>query len=42
MPIVASLRIVLSRFSTTRPLASLLAGELPRREAPAASDAVAT
>jgi AI-2 transport protein TqsA len=39
MPIVASLRIVLSRFSTTRPLANLLAGELPRREVVAAGDA---
>jgi AI-2 transport protein TqsA len=42
MPIVASLRIVLSRFSTTRPLASLLAGELPRREPTPGSEAVAT
>jgi AI-2 transport protein TqsA len=41
MPIVASLRIVLSRFSTTRPLAQLLAGELPRRETPAGADAAA-
>jgi AI-2 transport protein TqsA len=41
MPIVASLRIVLNRFSTTRPLASLLAGELPRRETPVAADAAA-
>ena len=39
MPIVASLRIVLSRFSTTRPLANLLAGELPRKESPAVADA---
>jgi AI-2 transport protein TqsA len=29
MPIVATLRIVLGRFSTTRPLADLLAGTLP-------------
>jgi AI-2 transport protein TqsA len=42
MPIVASLRIVLSRFSTTRPLASLLAGELPRKEPTTAADTVAT
>ncbi len=35
MPIVAMLRIVLSRFSTTRPLANLLAGQLPGTEAPA-------
>jgi AI-2 transport protein TqsA len=38
MPIVASLRIVMSRFGTTRPLANLLAGELPRKVAPAAAD----
>ena len=40
MPIVASLRIVLSRFSTTRPLANLLAGHLPGSEAdsPATED----
>jgi AI-2 transport protein TqsA len=30
VPIVAMLRIVLGRFSTTRPLANLLAGHLPR------------
>jgi AI-2 transport protein TqsA len=41
MPIVASLRIVLSRFSTTRPLAHLLAGELPRKEPPVVGDAAA-
>jgi len=41
MPIVASLRIVLSRFSTTRPLANLLAGELPRKEPPAIGDTAA-
>jgi AI-2 transport protein TqsA len=34
MPIVATLRIVLSRFNTTRPLANLLAGHLPGAEAP--------
>ncbi len=34
MPIVATLRIVLSRFNTTRPLANLLAGHLPGSEAP--------
>jgi AI-2 transport protein TqsA len=39
MPIVATLRIVLSRFSTTRPLANLLAGELPRKEHPVVPDA---
>jgi AI-2 transport protein TqsA len=33
VPIVATLRIVLSRFSTTRPLANLLAGHLPGSEA---------
>ena len=32
VPIVASLRIVLSRFSTTRPIANLLAGHLPGSE----------
>jgi AI-2 transport protein TqsA len=41
MPISASLRIVLSRFSTTRPLANLLAGQLPRREPPVVADAAA-
>jgi AI-2 transport protein TqsA len=30
VPIVATLRIVLSHFSTTRPIANLLAGHLPR------------
>lgn len=34
MPIVATLRIVLSRFSTTRPLANLLAGQLPGKDVP--------
>lgn len=33
VPIVAMLRIVLSKFGTTRPLANLLAGHLPRTEA---------
>jgi AI-2 transport protein TqsA len=33
VPIVAMLRIVLSHFRTTRPLANLLAGHLPGREA---------
>ena len=42
MPIVASLRIVLSRFSTTRPLANLLAGELPRKAAPVVADAASS
>jgi len=32
VPIVASLRIVLSRFNTTRPIADLLAGHLPGTE----------
>ena len=32
MPISATLRIILSRFSTTRPLADLLAGRLPGAE----------
>jgi AI-2 transport protein TqsA len=32
MPIVATLRIVLSRINTTRPLAGLLAGRLPGTE----------
>jgi AI-2 transport protein TqsA len=32
MPICATLRIVMSRFSTTRPLANLLAGHLPGAE----------
>jgi AI-2 transport protein TqsA len=32
VPIVASLRIVLSRFSTTQPIANLLAGHLPGAE----------
>jgi AI-2 transport protein TqsA len=32
IPIVATLRIVLSQFSTTRPIASLLAGRLPGSE----------
>jgi AI-2 transport protein TqsA len=32
VPIVASLRIVLSRFSTTHPIANLLAGHLPGTE----------
>lgn len=41
MPIVATLRIVLSRFSTTRPIANLLAGQLPRKEAPVVADAAA-
>jgi len=35
VPIVAMLRIVLSRFGTTRPLAELLAGRLPGMAAPA-------
>jgi AI-2 transport protein TqsA len=39
MPIVATLRIVLSRFNTTRPLANLLAGQLPRKEPPVVVDA---
>jgi AI-2 transport protein TqsA len=34
MPIMATLRIVLSRFNTTRPLAGLLAGHLPGTDAP--------
>ena len=34
MPIVASLRIVLSRFPITRPIANLLAGHLPGTEGP--------
>jgi AI-2 transport protein TqsA len=34
VPIVATLRIVLSRFSTTRPLGHLLAGRLPGTEPP--------
>lgn len=38
VPIVALLRIVLSRFNTTRPLANLLAGELPRSPAHAPHD----
>jgi AI-2 transport protein TqsA len=38
IPIVASLRIVLSRFSTTRPLANLLAGELPRKDSTAVAE----
>jgi AI-2 transport protein TqsA len=42
MPIVASLRIVLSRFSTTRPLANLLAGQLPRKEPLVIADAEGT
>ncbi|HVT27045.1 MAG TPA: AI-2E family transporter [Lacipirellulaceae bacterium] len=33
MPIVATLRIILARFSTTRPLANLLAGQLPGTDA---------
>jgi AI-2 transport protein TqsA len=41
IPIVASLRIVLSRFSTTRPLAHLLAGELPRKDSPIVADEAA-
>jgi AI-2 transport protein TqsA len=41
MPIVATLRIVLSRFSTTRPIANLLAGQLPRKESPVVADAAA-
>jgi AI-2 transport protein TqsA len=39
MPIVATMRIVLSRISTTRPLAGLLAGRLPGREPALAADA---
>jgi AI-2 transport protein TqsA len=39
VPIVAMLRIVLSHSSTTRPLANLLAGQLPRREEPAPVEA---
>ena len=39
MPIVASLRIVLSRFSTTRPLANLLAGELAEKSSAGRCDA---
>jgi AI-2 transport protein TqsA len=35
VPIVAVMRIVLSRFHTTRPLAELLAGHLPGTRAPA-------
>jgi AI-2 transport protein TqsA len=42
VPIVAMLRIVLSHFSTTRPLASLLAGHLPGREAMIAAEAKRT
>jgi AI-2 transport protein TqsA len=38
VPIVATLRIVMSHFSTTRPLSNLLAGNLPRREFAASSD----
>jgi AI-2 transport protein TqsA len=34
MPISATLRIVMSRFHTTRPLANLLAGHLPGAEVP--------
>jgi AI-2 transport protein TqsA len=34
VPIVAMLRIVFSRFNTTRPLANLLAGQLPRSTDP--------
>lgn len=40
MPIMATLRIVLSRFSTTRPLAGLLAGHLPGTEAILAPEAI--
>jgi hypothetical protein len=40
VPIVATLRIVLGHFNTTRPLANLLAGQLPRSDvAPAKRDA---
>jgi hypothetical protein len=39
MPIMATLRIVLSRFNTTRPLAGLLAGHLPGTEIPQADGA---
>lgn len=38
VPIVAMLRIVLSHFSTTRPLANLLAGQLPGVEARIAAE----
>jgi len=34
VPITASIRIVLVRFVTTRPIGNLLAGELPGREKP--------
>jgi AI-2 transport protein TqsA len=34
VPMVATLRIVLSRFTTTRPLGQLLAGRLPGTEPP--------
>ena len=39
MPIMATLRIILSRFNTTRPLAELLAGHLPGTEMPLAGEA---
>lgn len=38
VPIVAMLRIILSHFRTTRPLANLLAGQLPGREAAISSE----
>src|SRR4029079_83953 len=41
MPICATLRIVMSRFNTTRPLANLLAGHLPGAEPALAADAEA-
>jgi AI-2 transport protein TqsA len=32
VPIVATLRLVFSHFNTTRPIANLLAGQLPRHD----------
>jgi AI-2 transport protein TqsA len=37
VPIVATLRLVFSHFNTTRPIANLLAGHLPRRDEPGRS-----
>ena len=39
VPIVAMLRIVLSHYQTTKPLANLLAGQLPRAQTPEAAEA---
>ena len=35
VPITATIRIILMRFETTRPIGNLLAGEWPATEAPA-------